>query len=88
MARTLKEMKELVEFMRENGVLHCKNGDCELSIHPSAIRMEAEEVDVEAAGDIVRYGSDYDDPMLYPDGKDPVAEQREWLKMRAEATRQ
>tara|TARA_Y100000588_G_scaffold103972_1_gene113360 strand:- start:8063 stop:8332 length:270 start_codon:yes stop_codon:yes gene_type:complete len=89
MGKTLVEMKQIVDFMRENGVLHCKHGEFEVSLHPSAIRLENEEIELEAGGPIARYTtSDYDDPMLYPDGKDPIAEQREWLKQQAEAARQ
>jgi hypothetical protein len=89
MGKTLVEMKQIVDFMRENGVLHCKHGEFEMSLHPSAIRLETEEIELEETGPIAGYeASDYEDPMLYPDGKDPIAEQRAWLKQQAEATRQ
>lgn len=76
----LAEMKQLIAVMRDNGVTHYCNGEIELTLHPSALRIELEDINVEAAGQVVRYQNDYDNPMLYPDGLDPIAEQREWLK--------
>lgn len=73
-------MKQLITMMRDNGVVHYCNGEIELTLHPSALRTEPEDIDVEASGQVVRYQNDYDNPMLYPDGSDPIAEQREWLK--------
>ncbi len=83
MAKTLVEIGEIIDLMRDNGVVRYRSGDLELDIHPSAIRLEIGEVDLEVGGERVQYQSDYDNPMLYPDGKDPIAEQREWLKAKA-----
>tara|TARA_B100000029_G_scaffold514349_1_gene616816 strand:+ start:2152 stop:2418 length:267 start_codon:yes stop_codon:yes gene_type:complete len=81
----LVEMKQLIAVMRDNGVLHLKQGDMEVTLHPSALKIDLEEVNIEASGRPVRYQNDYDNPMLYPDGVDPVAEQREWLKVQEAA---
>jgi len=87
MERTLVEMQSIVDFMRSNGVLQYRQGDVEVTLHPSAIRMETEEIEVEEGGPLERLTSVYDDPMLYPDGKDPIAEQRQWLKKQEAAKR-
>jgi hypothetical protein len=83
MEQTLVEVEAIIDLMRDNGVVHYRSGDLELDIHPSAIRLEIEDANIEVGEERVKYQSDYDNPMLYPDGRDPVAEQREWLKAKA-----
>lgn len=82
------EMQKIVTFMRENGVTHYCNGEIELTVHQSALNVHSSDgdIEVEASGQVTRYRSDYDDPMLYPDGVDPIAEQREWLKAQTDKT--
>lgn len=87
MERTLVEMQGIVDFMRSNGVLQYRQGDVEVTLHPSAIHMETEETEADESVPMVRPTSVYDDPMLYPDGKDPIAEQRQWLKKQEAAKR-
>ena len=79
MARLLEEIKEIVDFMRDNGVLELTEGDRKLVLHPSALEVAGDSWTSEA-GSTPTYRDVYDDPMLYPDGKDPVAEQKDWLK--------
>ena len=78
--RSLLELKKLIALMRENGVLQLKQGDLELSLHPSALQLEVPEINIEAPGTVARHVSDYEDPMLYPDGVDPIAQRNERLK--------
>jgi hypothetical protein len=81
------EIRKIVTFMRENGVTHYHSGDLELTVHPSALEVGlADGLDVEASGRAPGHANDYEDPMLYPDGVDPVAEQREWLKSQTDKT--
>ena len=80
MAGLLKEIKEIVDFMRENGVLELTEGDRKLVLHPSALEVAVESWTSEAGISTPTYRDVYGDPMLYPDGKDPVAEQKEWLR--------
>ena len=88
MAFLESEMQKIVTFMRENGVTHYSDGEIQLTVHQSAldIHSSAEDIEVEASGQVTQYKSDYDDPMLYPDGIDPVAEQRKWLESQDEKT--
>jgi hypothetical protein len=79
----LDDLSAVVAFMRENGVLHYKQGDLELTLHASALELPSGDFDfggIDPTATPASYASDYDNPMLYPDGKDPVADQHEWLK--------
>jgi len=76
----LSQIATIVDFMRENGVLHYKDGEIDLTLHPSALELGSNELNVETDAPPTSYRSNYEDPMLYPGGQDPVAEQREWLK--------
>jgi hypothetical protein len=80
--RTLLEIRKLVALMRENGVLQLKQGDLELTLHPSALQLEVPEIEVEDTSTRTgtHYTNDYDDPMLYPDGVDPIADRNDRLK--------
>jgi protein associated with RNAse G/E len=84
------EMQKIVTFMRENGVTHYSNGEVDITIHQSALDIHSSDDDdgikVEASGQVTKYRSDYDDPMLYPDGIDPIADQREWLESQKDKT--
>ena len=77
----IEQLKELVEFMRANGVLtiSCKLGD--ITLHPSSLQLDNDpggfEFSEEPTGG---YRSDYENPLLYPDGIDPIAE-RQRLKV-------
>jgi len=85
----LDDLSAVVAFMRENGVLHYKQGDLELTLHPSALEPPAGDFDfgeMDPTTTPKSYASDYDNPMLYPDGKDPIQDQREWLKEQDEKT--
>jgi hypothetical protein len=78
--RSLVEIRKLVAFMREHGVLQMKRAELELTLHPSALQLEVPEIEVEDTGTRPHYTNDYDDPMLYPDGVDPVADRNDRLK--------
>lgn len=74
---TLADIQEIVDFMRENGVLDYESKGVHLTLHPSALNLDIDgDLDIQTSGGSNYYESDYENPMLYPDGKDPVIEQR------------
>jgi hypothetical protein len=85
----LDDLSAVVAFMRENGVLHYRQGDLELTLHASALEPPTGDFDfgeMDVATTPASYASDYDNPMLYPDGKDPIQDQRDRLKQQDEKT--